>query len=50
MVDAGVGEGTGTGGEDDVGRGGKVVFGATVVAADVEIAGVSAVELKMSTA
>jgi hypothetical protein len=34
MVDAGEGKGTGTGGGDVVGRGGEVVFGATVEAAD----------------
>jgi hypothetical protein len=33
MVDAGEEEGTGTGGGDDVGRGGEVVLGATVEAA-----------------
>jgi hypothetical protein len=36
MVDAGVGEETGTGSGDDVGRGWEVVLGATVEAAAVD--------------
>ena len=36
MVDAGDGKRAGIGGEDDVGRGGEVVLGATVEAAVVD--------------